>query len=111
MYVCFNFIYYSTIRGAYSVVRRCVHKTTKVVFAVKIIDVAKYTSNPNYDASGTYPKTPSIYNIHESALYVKFLPIVDLKREATICHMLKHSYIVELLETYSSEGMLYMVFE
>ncbi|KAJ8682140.1 hypothetical protein QAD02_017932 [Eretmocerus hayati] len=34
-----------------------------------------------------------------------------LKREATICHMLKHPHIVELLETYSSEGMLYMVFE
>lgn len=38
-----------------------------------------------------------------------FVP--DLKREATICHMLKHPHIVELLETYSSEGMLYMVFE
>ncbi|XP_017776635.1 PREDICTED: peripheral plasma membrane protein CASK-like, partial [Nicrophorus vespilloides] len=35
----------------------------------------------------------------------------NLKREATICHMLKHPHIVELLETYSSEGMLYMVFE
>lgn len=38
-----------------------------------------------------------------------FLP--DLKREASICHMLKHPHIVELLETYSSDGMLYMVFE
>ena len=37
--------------------------------------------------------------------------VADLKREATICHMLKHPHIVELLETYSSEGMLYMVFE
>lgn len=36
---------------------------------------------------------------------------VDLKREASICHMLKHPHIVELLETYSSDGMLYMVFE
>ncbi|GBN43833.1 Peripheral plasma membrane protein CASK [Araneus ventricosus] len=35
----------------------------------------------------------------------------DLKREATICHVLKHPHIVELLETYSSDGMLYMVFE
>jgi len=25
--------------------------------------------------------------------------------------MLKHAHIVELLETYSSDGMLYMVFE
>ena len=40
-----------------------------------------------------------------------FLYISDLKREASICHMLKHPHIVELLETYSSDGMLYMVFE
>uniref|UniRef100_A0A4W5KFJ0 Calcium/calmodulin dependent serine protein kinase n=1 Tax=Hucho hucho TaxID=62062 RepID=A0A4W5KFJ0_9TELE len=32
-------------------------------------------------------------------------------REASICHMLKHPHIVELVETYSSDGMLYMVFE
>ncbi|KAI3356547.1 hypothetical protein L3Q82_017227 [Scortum barcoo] len=38
-------------------------------------------------------------------------PCRDLKREASICHMLKHPHIVELLETYSSDGMLYMVFE
>lgn len=38
-------------------------------------------------------------------------PLPDLKREASICHMLKHPHIVELLETYSSDGMLYMVFE
>jgi len=36
---------------------------------------------------------------------------VDLKRKASICHMLKHAHVVELLETYSSDGMLYMVFE
>jgi len=40
-----------------------------------------------------------------------FLLFSDLKREASICHMLKHPHIVELLETYSSDGMLYMVFE
>ena len=50
------------------------------------MDVAKFTSSPG-------------------------LSLDDLKREATICHMLKHPHIVELLETYSSEGMLYMVFE
>lgn len=44
-------------------------------------------------------------------LFVFNLIFSDLKREATICHMLKHPHIVELLETYSSEGMLYMVFE
>ena len=88
-------------KGPFSVVRRCVHRHTNQVgdglagdnltvfpqeFAVKIVDVAKFTSSPG-------------------------LSLDDLKREATICHMLKHPHIVELLETYSSEGMLYMVFE
>ncbi|KAG8189351.1 hypothetical protein JTE90_021856 [Oedothorax gibbosus] len=73
-------------RGPFSLVRRCLHKTTGQQFAVKIVDVAKFTSYPG-------------------------LSTEDLKREATICHMLKHPHIVELLETYSSEGMLYMVFE
>ncbi|KAK3932408.1 Peripheral plasma membrane protein CASK, partial [Frankliniella fusca] len=74
------------ITGPFSVVRRCIHRTTGQQFAVKIVDVAKFTSSPG-------------------------LSTADLKREATICHMLKHPHIVELLETYSSEGMLYMVFE
>lgn len=53
---------------------------------MKIVDVAKFTSSPG-------------------------LSTEDLKREASICHMLKHPHIVELLETYSSDGLLYMVFE
>ncbi|KAK2581468.1 hypothetical protein KPH14_005135 [Odynerus spinipes] len=72
--------------GPFSVVRKCIHRQTGQTFAVKIVDVAKFTSSPG-------------------------LSTADLKREATICHMLKHPHIVELLETYSSEGMLYMVFE
>uniref|UniRef100_A0ABD2W393 Peripheral plasma membrane protein CASK n=1 Tax=Trichogramma kaykai TaxID=54128 RepID=A0ABD2W393_9HYME len=73
-------------KGPFSVVRKCIHRQTEQTFAVKIVDVAKFTSSPG-------------------------LSTADLKREATICHMLKHPHIVELLETYSSEGMLYMVFE
>ncbi|XP_043499676.1 peripheral plasma membrane protein CASK isoform X13 [Polistes fuscatus] len=73
-------------KGPFSVVRKCIHRQTRQTFAVKIVDVAKFTSSPG-------------------------LSTADLKREATICHMLKHPHIVELLETYSSEGMLYMVFE
>lgn len=46
-----------------------------------------------------------------SVLCVCVCVSLDLKREASICHMLKHPHIVELLETYSSDGMLYMVFE
>ncbi|XP_045461398.1 peripheral plasma membrane protein CASK isoform X2 [Harmonia axyridis] len=73
-------------RGPFSIVRRCLHRQTAQEFAVKVVDVGKFTSSPG-------------------------LTTEDLKREATICHMLKHPHIVELLETYSSEGMLYMVFE
>ncbi|XP_061678675.1 peripheral plasma membrane protein CASK isoform X3 [Syngnathoides biaculeatus] len=73
-------------KGPFSVVRRCVNRETAQQFAVKIVDVAQFTSSPG-------------------------LSTEDLKREASICHMLKHPHIVELLETYSSDGMLYMVFE
>ncbi|KAI5107103.1 peripheral plasma membrane protein CASK isoform X20, partial [Silurus meridionalis] len=73
-------------RGPFSVVRRCINRETGQQFAVKIVDVAQFTSSPG-------------------------LSTEDLKREASICHMLKHPHIVELLETYSSDGMLYMVFE
>ena len=55
--------------------RRCLHRQTGEEFAVKIVDVAKFTASPG-------------------------LSLDDLKREATICHMLKHPHIVELLETY-----------
>ncbi|XP_060090151.1 peripheral plasma membrane protein CASK isoform X20 [Heteronotia binoei] len=75
-----------TAMGPFSVVRRCINRETGQQFAVKIVDVAKFTSSPG-------------------------LSTEDLKREASICHMLKHPHIVELLETYSSDGMLYMVFE
>ena len=68
-------------KGPFSLVRRCVHRQTGEQFAVKIVDVAKFTSSPG-------------------------LSLDDLKREATICHMLKHPHIVELLETYSSEVKL-----
>uniref|UniRef100_A0A672IEY6 Peripheral plasma membrane protein CASK n=1 Tax=Salarias fasciatus TaxID=181472 RepID=A0A672IEY6_SALFA len=80
-------------KGPFSVVRRCINRDTGQQFAVKIVDVAQFTSSPGLSTEGQ--RSPSPY----------------LKREASICHMLKHPHIVELLETYSSDGMLYMVFE
>ncbi|KAL7062454.1 hypothetical protein AAHC03_0684 [Spirometra sp. Aus1] len=73
-------------KGPFSVVRRCVHRESGQSYAVKIIDIIKFTGSPG-------------------------LSTTDLKREASICHLLKHPHIVELIETYSSDGMLYMVFE
>uniref|UniRef100_A0A8C2WUI5 Peripheral plasma membrane protein CASK n=1 Tax=Cyclopterus lumpus TaxID=8103 RepID=A0A8C2WUI5_CYCLU len=77
-------------KGPFSVVRRCINRDTGQQFAVKIVDVASFTSSPGLSTEGEKR---------------------NLKREASICHMLKHPHIVELLETYSSDGMLYMVFE
>ena len=62
------------------------NRSTRQSFAVKIVDLERFAESPG-------------------------LSLDDLKREASICHMLKHPHVVELLETYSSEGMLYMVFE
>ncbi|PAA55015.1 hypothetical protein BOX15_Mlig028881g1 [Macrostomum lignano] len=73
-------------KGPFSIVRKCIHKQTQKLYAVKTVDVTKFASSPG-------------------------LSTADLKREASICHLLKHNHIVELQETYSMEGMLYMVFE
>ena len=70
-------------KGPFSLVRRCFHRQTGEEFAVKIVDVAKFTASPG-------------------------LSLDDLKREATICHMLKHPHIVELLETYRQVDNIHM---
>uniref|UniRef100_A0A8K9VB85 Peripheral plasma membrane protein CASK n=1 Tax=Oncorhynchus mykiss TaxID=8022 RepID=A0A8K9VB85_ONCMY len=79
-------------KGPFSVVRRCINRDAGQQFAVKIVDVAQFTSSPGLSTEGERGW------------------ILNLK-EASICHMLKHPHIVELVETYSSDGMLYMVFE
>ena len=73
-------------KGPFSLIRTAVHKATNNSFAVKIIDVAKFTSTPGLSAD-------------------------DLKREAKICSLLKHPNIIELLEVYTIGTCLYMVFE
>ena len=70
--------------GPHSELRRCRRIKDGELYAVKIVDVVAFTSSPG-------------------------LSIDDLKRETTICDMLKHEHIVELKEVYSSTGFLYMV--
>lgn len=72
--------------GPFSVVKKCFHRETQEIYAVKIVDIEKFISSPG-------------------------LSIDDLKREASICCKLKHPHIVELFETYLSDGFLNMVFE
>lgn len=39
-------------RGPFSVVRRCINRETGQQFAVKIVDVAKFTSSPGLSTEG-----------------------------------------------------------
>jgi calcium/calmodulin-dependent serine protein kinase len=73
-------------KGPFSVVRRCTNKAGDRQYAVKIIDIEQFTSTPGFSAD-------------------------DLRSEASICSRLKHPHIVELYETFESEGCLFMVFE
>lgn len=73
-------------KGPFSVVKKCNHREAHDPYAVKIVDIEKFISSPG-------------------------LSIEDLKREASICCKLKHPHIVELFETYLSDGYLNMVFE
>uniref|UniRef100_A0A182QD10 Protein kinase domain-containing protein n=1 Tax=Anopheles farauti TaxID=69004 RepID=A0A182QD10_9DIPT len=40
-------------RGPFSIVRRCIHRESNQQFAVKIVDVAKFTASPGLSTSGS----------------------------------------------------------
>lgn len=44
----------SCFRGPFSVVRKCIHRQTGQTFAVKIVDVAKFTSSPGLSTNGKF---------------------------------------------------------
>ncbi|XP_043991631.1 calcium/calmodulin-dependent protein kinase type II subunit gamma isoform X18 [Gambusia affinis] len=70
-------------KGAFSVVRRCVKKSTGQEYAAKIINTKKLSARDHQ----------------------------KLDREARICRMLKHPNIVRLHESISEEGFHYLVFD
>lgn len=39
-------------RGPFSIVRRCIHRESNQQFAVKIVDVAKFTASPGLSTAG-----------------------------------------------------------
>ena len=43
---------YFIYRGPFSIVRRCIHRESNQQFAVKIVDVAKFTASPGLSTSG-----------------------------------------------------------
>uniref|UniRef100_A0A8C5FCT4 Protein kinase domain-containing protein n=1 Tax=Gadus morhua TaxID=8049 RepID=A0A8C5FCT4_GADMO len=44
-------------KGPFSVVRRCINRDTGQQFAVKIVDVAQFTSSPGLSTEGTHTDT------------------------------------------------------
>lgn len=77
----------------------------------KVMKINTSLCKISFDISFKYSKININYFKNLYLKFCLFVIFLDLKREASICHMLKHPHIVELLETYSSDGMLYMVFE
>ncbi|XP_016313211.1 calcium/calmodulin-dependent protein kinase type II delta chain isoform X13 [Sinocyclocheilus anshuiensis] len=70
-------------KGAFSVVRRCVKKSTGQEYAAKIINTKKLSARDHQ----------------------------KLEREARICRLLKHPNIVRLHDSISEEGFHYLVFD
>ncbi|XP_069124017.1 calcium/calmodulin-dependent protein kinase type II delta chain-like isoform X17 [Argopecten irradians] len=70
-------------KGAFSIVRRCVQKSTNLEFAAKIINTKKLSARDHQ----------------------------KLEREARICRLLKHPNIVRLHDSIQDEGFHYLVFD
>ncbi|XP_021350039.1 calcium/calmodulin-dependent protein kinase type II delta chain-like isoform X5 [Mizuhopecten yessoensis] len=70
-------------KGAFSIVRRCVQKSTNLEFAAKIINTKKLSARDHQ----------------------------KLEREARICRLLKHTNIVRLHDSIQDEGFHYLVFD
>ncbi|PFX29884.1 Calcium/calmodulin-dependent protein kinase type II subunit delta [Stylophora pistillata] len=70
-------------KGAFSIVRRCVNKETRLEYAAKIINTRKLSSRD----------------------------LQKLEREARICRLLKHPNIVRLHSSIAEEGYHYLVFD
>ncbi|XP_042148185.1 calcium/calmodulin-dependent protein kinase type II delta chain isoform X9 [Ixodes scapularis] len=73
-------------KGAFSIVRRCVQKSTGLEFAAKIINTKKLSSRGEQDFQ-------------------------KLEREARICRKLNHPNIVRLHDSIQEEGYHYLIFD
>lgn len=52
MQIDFELFNFSIFRGPFSIVRRCIHRESSQQFAVKIVDVAKFTASPGLSTAG-----------------------------------------------------------
>ncbi|XP_066915663.1 calcium/calmodulin-dependent protein kinase type II subunit alpha-like isoform X1 [Clytia hemisphaerica] len=70
-------------KGAFSIVKRCIHRENRMEFAAKIFNTRKLSSRD----------------------------LQKLEREARICRMLKHPNIVRLHASIPEDGVHYLVFD
>lgn len=60
---CENLSYFCRSRGPFSIVRRCIHRESNQQFAVKIVDVAKFTASPGLSTAGKCSLILILFNI------------------------------------------------
>lgn len=58
MHVYYTATFYTFHRGPFSIVRRCIHRESNQQFAVKIVDVAKFTASPGLSTAGKFERRP-----------------------------------------------------
>lgn len=67
-------------RGPFSIVRRCIHRESNQQFAVKIVDVAKFTASPGLSTAGKLKQLTFIMctNLHYFSSYTDWHAINDI---------------------------------
>ncbi|XP_054688728.1 calcium/calmodulin-dependent protein kinase type II subunit gamma isoform X2 [Grus americana] len=94
-------------KGAFSVVRRCVKKSSSQEYAAKIINTKKLSAREFEPVS-----IPDVVTATSRASVLLLLRNHQkLEREARICRLLKHPNIVRLHDSISEEGFHYLVFD
>lgn len=99
-------------RGAFSIVKRCVQKSTGLEFAAKIINTKKLTTRGElynhlnlFNFLRIFETQISIWN------FFWFADFQKLEREARICRKLQHPNIVRLHDSIQEENYHYLVFD
>lgn len=95
----------SCFRGPFSVVRKCIHRQTGQTFAVKIVDVAKFTSSPGLSTAGEYISALDLWGKQNLATFSLLLGFMYI-------HLLAHvrSYRTGIIPPWAVRAEIYMRF-